>query len=695
MPLSCDPLGTEPCRTNYTFLPEWTQLVLWTLAAITAAAMVYGFWRRWSLWKKGDGKRAGDTLFARLKTLIIVALLQKKVLRRRFAGLMHIAMYAGFIALAIGTTLVFINADFLVNVNIDVLRQNNYLIFKLALDFMGLCFLVGLGMAFYRRFVEKPKYLRRGTSDLYLPAILFILVFQGFLIEAVRLAVVQPQWKEWSIVGYPLSMVLRAGGVNESMATATFSNGVWTLVPTEMFGRAYLVFWWFHVFTAGFFLVTIPWTKASHFVFSPANTFYERVGPYGRLSKPFDVDDLMKEGAPEIRFGAASTKGFPWFDRLQFDACTICGRCTSVCPAWLTGKPLNPMNVILDLRQAMTDEAAGPMSEPLPDFVGYEELWDCTTCMACMRECPVNIRHVPFIVDLRRNFVMELTKMPETAAAALKNVEQNFNPMGIAWDRRAAWAEGLGVKTLADDPKAEYLFWVGCMGSYDDHGKKVAASIARLLQRAGVSFGILGVEEKCTGDPARRMGNEYLAQMMIKQNIETLNKYGVRKIITMCPHCTNSLTREYPDFGGKYEVIHHSQFLMRLLKEGKLKPSKGFSETIAYHDACYLGRYNGIFEEPRDVVRAIPGTHIVELMKNKEIALCCGGGGGRLWMEETLGKKVSVERTEQVLASGAKTLATACPYCLIMFDDAAKTMDIEKDFKRKDIAELLEQSVGN
>ena len=363
-------------------------------------------------------------------------------------------------------------------------------------------------------------------------------------------------------------------------------------------------------------------------------------------------------------------------------------------PAWLTDKALDPMWVILDSKQYMVSEAGGPAKEPLPDFVGYDELWACTTCMACMRECPVNIRHVPFIVDMRRNYVMELTRMPETAATALRNVEQNYNPSGMAWDRRAAWADGLGVKTMAEGAKAEYLFWVGCMGSFDDHGKKIAASIVRLLQRAGVSFAILGQEEKCTGDPARRMGNEYLAQMMIKQNVETLNRYGVKRIIAMCPHCFNSLKHEFPDFGGKYEVVHHSQLLAKLVKEGKLKPSYEVNEVVTYHDACYLGRYNRVFEEPRSVLKKIPGLKVVEMKKSKQVSLCCGGGGGRLWMEETVGKKVSVERTGQVLETKAETVATACPYCTIMFDDAVKVMDIEGKLKRKDIAEILDQSCG-
>ncbi len=698
MPLpACDPTGTVPCRTNLNFLPEWTAIALYAVTGIALLFTAYGLWSRWRTWKAGPAGSTGASLWLHVQRLLVIAIFQRKVARRRYAGVMHVLMYAAFIALAIGTTLVALNMDVTSHFNLDILRGNPYLVFKAALDFMGLAFLVGLGMVFYRRFVARPKYLRNERPDLFLPGILLLLILQGYLLEGIRLAVLQPQWEEWSFFGYAISLLLRAAGVNGSLVTVmpTSTGYLVTAVPTLAW--VYGALWWFHAGTWSFLLATLPWTKASHFLFSPARTFYETAGPYGRLPKDFDVDVMMQEGAPQPLLGAASTKAFSWFDRLQLDACTICGRCTSVCPAWTTGKPLDPMRVVLDLKEAMYLESRKkPLGEPLPDYVGYEELFDCTTCMACMQECPVSIRHVPLIVELRRNFVLEVGKMPEESQAMLRNIETNYNPWGIGWDQRGAWAAEVGVRTLSDVVAAgetvDVLYWVGCAASFDDRNKKVAQSFSRLLQKAGVRFAILGPEEKCTGDPARRLGDEFRAQMMIKANVETLNRYAVKKIVTACPHCFNTLKNEYPDFGGQYEVVHHSVFLDELLRQGKLQPTKEVQEFLTFHDACYLGRYNKIYEEPRDVLLKLPGVKSVEMKMCRDKGFCCGAGGARMWMEEKVGEKVNHRRLDQVAETGAKTVASACPYCLIMFDDAAKTKNRE-DLARQDIAELLEKSL--
>ncbi len=698
MPPVCDPTGTEPCRVNLAFLPDWTQPVLWAASAAVFVVLAYGLWSRWRLWKRGAAGSTGASFWLHLKMLLVVSLFQRKVLRRRFAGAMHVLMYTGFIALLIGTSLVALNMDILFHFDIDILRERWYLLFEAALDFMGLAFLVGLAMVFYRRLVQRPRYLHPDEpGGLYLPGILLLLIVQGFVLEGVRLAVLQPPWQEWSFVGYALSLVFRAVGIDGSLATVTVVGSTVTITPVPDLARGYGIVWWFHAATTFYFVATIPWTKASHFVFSPANTFFERALPYGRLDKPFDVDDLMKPDAPQPAFGTATTKTMPWFDRLQLDACTICGRCTSVCPAWSTGKALDPMKVVLDLREAMGKEAKGvALGETLPDYVGYDELWACTTCMACMQECPVSIRHVPFIVDLRRNFTMELSKIPEETQTMFRNIEANYNPWGIGWDQRARWAQDMGVRTMADVVAAgetvDVLYWVGCAASFDDRNRKVAQSFARLLQRAGVRFAILGPEEKCTGDPARRAGNEYLAQAMISQNVETLNRYSVKKVVTACPHCFNAIKHEYPDFGGRYEVVSHSVFLDELLKAGKLTPARDVERLLTFHDACYLGRYNKVYDEPRDVLKRIPGVRTVEMKMCRDKAFCCGAGGARLWMEERVGEKVNHRRLSHVEETGAKTVASECPYCLIMFDDAAKTKNRE-DIERIDIAELLERSL--
>ena len=687
-----------PCRVDLVFLPDWTQLAVWAFSAVVVAVMAYGLWQRWRLWKQGAAGSTGASLWHHVKMLLVVSVFQSKVVRRPIAGAMHLLMYAGFVALFIGTLIVALNVDILKPFDIDILRENPYLAFEAVLEFMGLAFLVGLGIVFYRRLAKRPKYLTHERRDLYLPGILFLLVLQGFVLEGVRLAVLQPAWQEWSFVGYAFSLLFRAAGVNETLATVAFDGSVVTITATPALAWVYGALWWFHSATTFYFAASLPWTKASHFLFSPANTFFERALPYGKLDKPFDVDVIMQPDAPQPALGIASTKALKWFDRLQLDACTICGRCTSVCPAWTTGKPLDPMRVVLDLREAMIAEAKGKaLGAPLPEHVGYEELWACTTCMACMQECPVSIRHVPFIVDLRRNFVLEMGKMPPEAQGMLQNIETNYNPWGIGWDQRARWAEGLGVRTMSEVVAAgetvDVLYWVGCAGSFDDRNRKVSQSFARLLQKAGVRFAILGPEEKCTGDPARRMGNEYLAQMMVKANVETLNRYGVTKVVTACPHCFNAIRHEYPDFGGSYEIVHHSEFLAGLLREGKLKPTKEMRELLTYHDACYLGRYNKVYDEPREVLLKIPGVQTVEMEKCRDKGFCCGAGGARMWMEETTGERVNHRRLSHVLETGAKTVATACPYCLIMMDDAAKTKDVDAKLRREDIAELLERSV--
>jgi len=697
MVVECNPTGTEPCRVNFAFLPDWTQLATWAINAVVVAVLLYGLWSRYRLWRQGPAGSTGASFRHHVKRLLVVSVFQQKVLRRRFAGLMHVLMYTGFIALGIGTTIVALNVDVLASLNVDILRDEPYLVFEFALDFMGLAFLVGLGMVFYRRLIERPKYLRTERPDLYLPGILLLLLVQGFVLEGMRLAVLQPKWQEWSFVGYGFSLLFRALGVNEGLATVVVSGATVTITPKPALAWAYGILWWFHAGTTFYFAATLPWTKASHFLFSPANTFFETAMPYGKLRTPFDIEAIMQEGAPPPALGAATTKAFPWFDRLQLDACTICGRCTSVCPAWTTGKPLDPMRVILDLREAMVKEGRGEaLGEPLPDYVGYEELWACTTCMACMQECPVSIRHVPFIMELRRNYAMELGKIPEEAQGMLRNIETNYNPWGVGWDQRGRWADGLGVRTMAEvaasGESIDVLYWVGCAASFDDRNRKVAESFARLLQRAGVKFAILGPEERCTGDPARRLGNEYLAQTMIKANVATLNRYGVRKIVTACPHCFNTLRNEYGDFGGSYEVVHHSTFLDGLIKEGRLRPTKEIQEVLTFHDPCYLGRYNKVYEEPRDVLRRIPGARTVEMQQCRGRSFCCGAGGARMWMEERIGEKVNHRRLEHALETGAQVVATACPYCLLMMDDAAKTKDRE-DVARQDLAEILERSL--
>ena len=654
--------------------PAWLPYLLTVYLAVCIGIFLFRLSQIVRLLSAGKAEeKRWDHLGRRIVALMTLGIFQKKVYHKSVAvGVLHAFIFWAFVFL--GASILEITAQGYVSgwqIPLpEFLRGPLYL----AEEIVAVLGFVGVLMAFYRRYVVRPKKLmhegfRSATIVLlFILGIVLTVLFYNVAEHALGTAA-NPDWKP----------------ISKALASISLIN----IDP--------VLLWWFfwtaHVLFLFTFLAYVLYTKHSHILFAPFNSFWVRLEPNGRI-RPLDLERTEVFGVQRVE--QLSTRQL-----LDGFACTECGRCTDNCPANRTGKPLDPMHLIIKTRDTLLDQGHAILAgktDGLPNMFETvhteEQIWDCTTCYACVYECPVLNEHVPKIIEMRRHLVLMEGKMQTQVVDLLRNIEQNYNPWGIGWDQRGKWAEGLDVKTMAEDANVEYLFWVGCVGSFDDHGKKIAQSIARLLTKAGVSFAILGAEEKCTGDPARRVGNEYLAQMMIKQNIETLNRYNVKKIVTMCPHCFNSLKHEFPDFGGKYEVIHHSQLLSSLVKQGKLRPSGQVNEVVTYHDACYLGRYNEVFDEPRGVLMAIPGLKAVEMKRSREVSLCCGGGGGRLWMEETIGKKVSVERTEQVLATMAGMVATACPYCTIMFDDAAKVMDAEGKLKRKDIAEILEQSVG-
>ncbi|PKL82035.1 MAG: Fe-S oxidoreductase, partial [Ignavibacteriae bacterium HGW-Ignavibacteriae-3] len=406
------------------------------------------------------------------------------------------------------------------------------------------------------------------------------------------------------------------------------------------------------------------------------------------------------------QYGAADFEHLSWKQVLDGFTCTECGRCTAACPAATTGKKLSPREIIVNIRHR-TEEKAPLIIEKTPadnelmqkTLVHYyildEELWACTTCMACVYECPVTIEHIDSIVDMRRNLVLGESSFPNELNAVFKNIETNFTPWAFDSQDRAKWAEGMEIKTLAEDPNGEYLFWVGCAGSFDARYQKVTKAFATLMKNANVDFRILGTEEKCNGDTARRLGNEYLAQMMMQENVETLNNYGVKKIVTGCPHCFNSLKNEYPQFGGNFEVVHHSQLIDQLIKDGKIKlKNNELKSKITYHDSCYLGRYNDIYDSPRDPLKMIPGVELIEMERNRDKGFCCGAGGGRMFLEETEGTRINNNRAEEAIRTNADTVASACPFCMTMMNDGIKEFDKQESVQVKDIAEVvLENSI--
>jgi Fe-S oxidoreductase len=454
------------------------------------------------------------------------------------------------------------------------------------------------------------------------------------------------------------------------------------------------------------FLVFVSYSKHLHIFVAPLNVATSRrPRALGALDKTPDMD--MENVTEDTVFGAGQVEHFTWKQMLDFATCTECGRCQSVCPAWTTGKPLSPKLVIMGLRDNMFSQASrllatnggrpeGEVESLVPNTIEPDVLWSCVTCGACVEECPVDIEHVDAIVDMRRYEVLMESRFPSEGGLMLRNIENQGDPWGLGQSKRTEWTQGVDfevpviVDTIPDD--IEYLYWVGCAGALDERARKGVQATARMLHRAGVTFGILGPKESCTGDPARRLGNEYLYQEQAKANIATLNGVGAKKVIATCPHCFNSIKNEYPSLGGDFEVIHHSQLLEHLVSEGKLNPGRGYEGTVTYHDPCYLGRHNRVFDEPRSVIDAIPGVRQVEMKRCREKSFCCGAGGARMWLEETIGKRINMERTDEAFTTGADVVSTACPYCMIMLDDAVRANNKEEEVRVLDLSQLVEES---
>jgi Fe-S oxidoreductase len=477
------------------------------------------------------------------------------------------------------------------------------------------------------------------------------------------------------------------------------------------------------------FAVFLVYSKHLHIVMAPFNVaFSRRPRALGALGTTPKID--LEEMTEETVFGAGRIEHYSWKQLLDFVTCTECGRCQDQCPAWATDKPLSPKLVVMALRDHLltkggdvlanarlaaagagagtngkaNGKADGDAKAPephdtgalVPDVIDSDVLWACTTCGACVEQCPVDIEHIDAIVDMRRYEVMMESRFPSEAGTMLRNIENRGDPWGLGSSKRLEWAQALDFEipvvegTIPDD--VEYLFWVGCAGALDERARKTTQSIARLLHKAGVTFAVLGPAETCSGDPARRIGNEYLFQMQAQQNIETLKTAGVRKVIASCPHCFNTISREYPALGGEFEVLHHSQVLGRLVSDGRIKPAR-YDAKVTYHDPCYLARHNRVYDPPRSVIESVPGIDSVEMHRCRERGFCCGAGGARMWMEEKIGKRINMERTDEALATDADVISTACPYCLIMLDDAVKARQREDEVSVLDIAQILERSM--
>ncbi len=697
---------------------ESYELLLYFFAAIALAIMAYGFYRRLRMWQ-ALGKAEQENRFAnmreRLKYLFKNALLQFNTFKEPYPGVMHGLIFFGFIVLFFGAAFDATEHHVAGPLGWHFLRGNVYLIFSLLMEIFGLCVLIGTFMAIDRRYITRPDRLGyRGkpdneADDAIVLILLAAIIITGFLVEGLRIyGTGMPPWEIWSFVGY---------GVAHMFAGVQISTA-------EMMHKW---MWWIHTFISLGFIAYIPYSRLLHIFTTPANQYMKTMQPTGQLEPIQDFENAES-------FGVGQIQDFTWKQIFDGDACTKCGRCQDGCPAYLSGKPLSPKKLTQDVKNFWLEKvpaaiaekkaaleadpeakaAAGkknfflrwldkvdavvdnlqPAAEPtekalVGEAVDLHELWACTNCMYCMENCPADIEHVPKVVGMRQyKVLMEADFAPELQLT-FRNMENNSNPWGIGAHLRAEWAADLGVKSLAEDANVEYLFYVGCSGSFDDRGKKVTVAFTKILQAAGVSFGILGAEEGCCGDSAMRGGNEYLYQTMAQMNIEVMNGYGVKKIITTCPHGYNALKKDYPHFGGNFEVYHHTEIIADLIAKGKISLKKPVQGAFTYHDSCFLGRYNGIYDQPRRILSAVPGLRMTEMERNMARSFCCGAGAARMWMEEDIGERINDMRTDQAIAAGADTIAVACPFCLTMMSDGIKDRKKEESMVALDIAEIV------
>jgi Fe-S oxidoreductase/nitrate reductase gamma subunit len=679
--------------------------LMYVLVAVQALVLGYAFSRRYLMWRRGRGYGPIDRVGERVRQTLAVAFLHRRLIRPgyRYAGVMHLFIFWGFVVLFIGTIIVLLEADIArPYFGFSFYQGTFYVVYKLVINLFGLLFLIGLLMAAYRRYAQHlPKFRRSLSDDAIVLGILLFLGLTGFLLEALRLSATRDPAAPIHWVAYPLTLVLN--GADPSILTG-----------------AHTLTWWSHMLANTALLVYIPVSKLAHIFTGPTNVFLRATDARAALPLIANIEE-------QEHFGAARLSDFNWKQLVNFDACMRCGRCLDFCPTFNTGKPLKPRQLIVEVGAYMDRQAgllagpAGPrldeagvrghelvaagepnlaqvprLAELIGDVVSEDELWDCTTCRACMEQCPVRIEHVPLIVEMRRNLVLEQSRFPQELVSLFNNLERNANPYSFPASTRADWAAAAGVQELADvtDPsELELIYWVGCMSSFDARNQRVANALAKILKTADVKFAILGKEESCVGDPARRAGNEYLYQILAQTNIERLNQYKPKRVVASCPHCFNTLRNEYPQLGGQFEVVHHSQLIQELLDSGRLKvPAATLRDGFAYHDPCYLGRYNQVYDEPREVLNSVRGG-FVELPRCRERGFCCGAGGARAFMEEKRGTRISHNRLNEAIGTQASGVAVACPFCVTMFEDGVRALNVEERFAVRDIAEIVAEAL--
>jgi Fe-S oxidoreductase len=668
--------------TGPTIGPPVVTALVWLLTLGAVAAFAVSAGRVVRLLRAGQPEYRLDQPGQRLQTLLVDVFGHRRMFVWPYSGLLHLFIFWGFVVTVLGS------AEHLLHGLIPAFQDwpliGGWGLYRFSQDLFSWLVLVGVVMAVYQRIVRRPARLSFNLDGMIILGLIALLMLSNLVIFGARITLAPEPADAWMPASQLVARAL-AG------------------LPPVAVEALYRVGWWAHVAILLGFLVYLPQSKHLHIITAAPNSYLRSLKPKGQL-RTLDIETALENDEP---VGVSKIEQFSWKDLLDTVTCTECGRCQAECPASISGKELSPKYLILDLKDHLLhDEAdrllgktavADGTPEHAPkamvgEVIHDQVLWDCVTCRACMDACPVFIEHVPKIVDMRRHLVMEASRILPEWQKMLDNVEASGNPWRFPRAQRGDWAAANNIPTLAERPDAEYLFWVGCAGSYDERNVKVSIALARLLERAGVTFAVLGAEETCCGDPVRRVGNEYLFQLQAQQNVETLNSHQVRKIVTACPHCFNTVGTEYRALGGEYEVVHHVQLLQQLVAEGRLRPEERLDAFVAYHDPCYIGRYHDIYDPPREALKAIPGVELREMERHRERAMCCGAGGGHAFCEERTGRRINHVRLEQALEVKPERVATACPYCLMMFEDATRAKDVAETLPVADVAELLEQS---
>jgi len=662
-------LATTATRQVHWDVPQALVVLMYASMGLALLVFAYGVWRRLRIWRLGRRVVVWDRFGARLRRML-AAIAHVKLFKKRLPGVMHALVFFGFLILSAATTVVFVDND----LRIRIMHGWFYLVFEsLIVDLFGLLVLIGLGIAVYRRYVIRPATLEhREPVDAILLGSLFMIALTGFGLEGLRLAVTHDRWAGWSPIGLAFSHAIRPAGSRAELKDA------------------YPWLWGAHVLMWHTMLASIPFTKFFHVFTSPLNVFFSNLGPARSV-----VDSTDFEAEP-LRLGIRTPADMTWKQLFDLDACTECGRCEAVCPAFAAGKPLSPKRVILDLRDAIraTGRDAGPLAGGV---VKPEALWACTTCRACEEACPVSIEHVPLILGLRQNLAMEQASMPAGVTEMVTGLEAREHPFRGASSGRTDWLAGLDVPELESIEQAEGLdvvYWIGCAAAFDERAQQIARALVRVLLHAGVRFAVLASKERCNGDVARRTGNEFHYDMLANANVEMLNGAGVTRILTHCPHCLQQLRHEYRAFGGRYEVVHHSELVGALIEEGRVRLAPGERERITFHDPCYLGRYNREFDAPRRILDAL---HVerVEMPRSRSESFCCGAGGGHAFFEDADGgEKINAIRAGEAAATGATTVVTGCPFCLTMLESGARSVATpERSLRTRDFVELVAEAL--